>query len=144
MKHSVFGRLVGGLETLQELENVHSDPKTDRPAEELKIENIIIFVNPYDEVDEQLKTEREDAAEKKRAEEEERRKEDLRNRTGKKKEKEGAKNPVYRGGVGKFIPQTQLAAKRPVGGADDDEASTSSSAAKKKKVTGGFGDFSSW
>lgn len=146
MKHTVFGRLVGGLETLQELESVHSDPKTDRPAEELTIENILIFVNPYDEVDQQLKKEREEAAEKQRAEEEEKRKEDLRNGRGKTKGKEEVKSQVFRGGVGKFIPQTQLATKRPAAGAfgaADDDA-TSSETKKKKKPTGGFGDFSSW
>uniref|UniRef100_A0A8B9CCT5 RING-type E3 ubiquitin-protein ligase PPIL2 n=1 Tax=Anser brachyrhynchus TaxID=132585 RepID=A0A8B9CCT5_9AVES len=30
-KHTVFGRVVGGFETLTAMENVESDPKTDRP-----------------------------------------------------------------------------------------------------------------
>uniref|UniRef100_A0A8C2GY71 RING-type E3 ubiquitin-protein ligase PPIL2 n=1 Tax=Cyprinus carpio TaxID=7962 RepID=A0A8C2GY71_CYPCA len=30
-KHTVFGRVVGGLETLTAMENVESDPKTDKP-----------------------------------------------------------------------------------------------------------------
>ncbi|XP_016363570.1 peptidyl-prolyl cis-trans isomerase-like 2 [Sinocyclocheilus anshuiensis] len=32
-KHTVFGRVVGGLETLTAMENVESDPKTDKPKE---------------------------------------------------------------------------------------------------------------
>uniref|UniRef100_A0AAR2IGD9 PPIase cyclophilin-type domain-containing protein n=1 Tax=Pygocentrus nattereri TaxID=42514 RepID=A0AAR2IGD9_PYGNA len=35
-KHTVFGRVVGGFETLTAMENVESDPKTDKPKESLK------------------------------------------------------------------------------------------------------------
>ena len=147
-KHTVFGRLVGGLETLQALESVHSDPKTDRPAEELKIQNVIVFVNPFDEVDEQLKQEREEAAAKRQLEEEERRKEELRNRRGKTgaKDSSGAKNKVFRGGVGKYISQSQLATNKRLAdaaGASDVDA-PSENKKKKTSSSGGFGDFSSW
>ena len=150
MKHTVFGRLVGGLDTLQALESVHSDPKTDRPAEELKIENVAVFVNPFDEVDDQLRQEREEAATKRKEEEEERRKEELRNRSGSKKKKDeddaAAKNKAFRGGVGKYISQSRLATNKRhaaasvVGGGDDAPPETK----KKKSISGGFGDFSSW
>jgi len=147
-KHTVFGRLVGGLETLQALESVHSDPKTDRPAEELKIQNVIVFVNPFDEVDEQLKQEREEAAAKRQLEEEERRKEELRNRRGKTgaRDSSGAKNKVFRGGVGKYISQSQLATNKRLAdaaGASDVDA-PSENKKKKTSSSGGFGDFSSW
>jgi peptidyl-prolyl cis-trans isomerase-like protein 2 len=66
-KHSVFGRVVGGLETLDKMEKVETDRK-DRPQEEIKILDTQVFVNPYDEVDEMLKVEREEALSKAAAE----------------------------------------------------------------------------
>jgi len=50
-KHTVFGRLVGGTETLTELERVEVDNK-DRPIEDLYIIRAQVFTNPFDEADE--------------------------------------------------------------------------------------------
>lgn len=46
-KHTVFGKVVGGLEILDKLENIPTD-HDERPKEEIKINNIIIFVDPFD------------------------------------------------------------------------------------------------
>ncbi|PKU36578.1 peptidyl-prolyl cis-trans isomerasehypothetical protein [Limosa lapponica baueri] len=46
-------RVVGGFETLTAMENVESDPKTDRPKEEIRIEATTVFVDPYEEADAQ-------------------------------------------------------------------------------------------
>ncbi|KAJ7533954.1 hypothetical protein O6H91_13G072700 [Diphasiastrum complanatum] len=51
-KHTVFGRVVGGLETLSVMEKVPVDDD-DRPLEEIKILQISVFVNPYTEPDEE-------------------------------------------------------------------------------------------
>uniref|UniRef100_A0A8C9FC74 RING-type E3 ubiquitin-protein ligase PPIL2 n=1 Tax=Pavo cristatus TaxID=9049 RepID=A0A8C9FC74_PAVCR len=58
-KHTVFGRVVGGFETLTAMENVESDPKTDRPKEEIRIQATTVFVDPYEEADAQVAAERE-------------------------------------------------------------------------------------
>uniref|UniRef100_A0A8B9Z3Y6 RING-type E3 ubiquitin-protein ligase PPIL2 n=1 Tax=Buteo japonicus TaxID=224669 RepID=A0A8B9Z3Y6_9AVES len=58
-KHTVFGRVVGGFETLTAMENVESDPKTDRPKEEIRIQTTTVFVDPYEEADAQVAAERE-------------------------------------------------------------------------------------
>lgn len=141
-KHTIFGRLVGGMETLSALERVHSDPITDRPAEALTIQNAVVFVNPFDEVDEQLKEEREAAVVKAKLEAEEKRKEDLRRR-GKVTDKDKTKDKAFRAGVGKYISQARVAsgAKRPEFLEEEDEA-----VPKKKKIVSksGFGDFSGW
>lgn len=50
-KHTVFGRLVGGTETLTEMERVEVDNK-DRPIEDLYIIRAQVFTNPFDEADE--------------------------------------------------------------------------------------------
>ena len=45
-KHTVFGRVVGGLETLDKIEAVATD-SDDRPREDVRILRVSIFVNPY-------------------------------------------------------------------------------------------------
>ncbi|XP_008840431.1 RING-type E3 ubiquitin-protein ligase PPIL2 isoform X3 [Nannospalax galili] len=57
-KHTIFGRVVGGFETLTAMENVESDPKTDRPKEEVCICTTTVFVDPYEEADAQIAQER--------------------------------------------------------------------------------------
>ncbi|XP_030895298.1 RING-type E3 ubiquitin-protein ligase PPIL2 isoform X1 [Leptonychotes weddellii] len=52
-KHTIFGRVVGGFDTLTAMENVESDPKTDRPKEEIRIDSTTVFVDPYEEADAQ-------------------------------------------------------------------------------------------
>ena len=53
-KHTVFGQLVGGKETLTAMEQVEVDNK-DRPIEEIVIERAQIFVDPFQEVDDQVR-----------------------------------------------------------------------------------------
>ncbi|KAH8401626.1 hypothetical protein KR009_006926, partial [Drosophila setifemur] len=122
-KHTIFGKLVGGLETLQKMENIEVDNK-DRPIEDIVIETSQVFVNPFAEAIEQLAKEREEEAASKeetvkKAEQQKRMKEPLK---------------VYRDGVGKYL-KLQMAAKK---------TEMDASAVKKKKLGSGFGDFSSW
>jgi len=63
-KHTIFGRLVGGLETLDAIEKVPVDEK-DRPKAEVKILKADVFTNPYQDVDDYLKNEREAEEERK-------------------------------------------------------------------------------
>eukprot|EP00301_Raphidiophrys_heterophryoidea_P005256 c12228_g1_i5.p1 GENE.c12228_g1_i5~~c12228_g1_i5.p1 ORF type:complete len:562 (-),score=131.38 c12228_g1_i5:205-1854(-) len=58
--HTVFGRVVGGLEVLDLMEKVKVD-KNDKPLEDITILSTVVFVNPFDEM---LKAEKE-ATEKK-------------------------------------------------------------------------------
>ena len=52
--HSVFGRVVGGLNVLQEMELVKTDSQ-DKPVKPIMIAKTIVLVNPFDELDELLK-----------------------------------------------------------------------------------------
>lgn len=45
-KHSVFGKVIGGLDVLRRLEQVPTDKDTDRPLHTIKIEDIDILENP--------------------------------------------------------------------------------------------------
>ena len=51
--HSVFGKIVGGLDVLSKIEAVDTDKK-DRPKVSIKIEDCLVFVDPYAEIDEQV------------------------------------------------------------------------------------------
>ncbi|XP_034646952.1 RING-type E3 ubiquitin-protein ligase PPIL2 [Trachemys scripta elegans] len=129
-KHTIFGRVVGGFEALTAMENVDSDPKTDRPKEEIRIKSITVFVDPYEEADAQISAEREKARQEEEA---------AKTKTKAvlpKKESQAPK--TYRQGIGKYINMT--AAKRTA----DDEGPSTSAAVKKEKRSTGFGDFSSW
>lgn len=46
MQHTVFGKVVGGFETLSAFEKVQVDDN-DRPKEDIVIQKVTIFVNPY-------------------------------------------------------------------------------------------------
>lgn len=52
-KHTIFGRVVGGLETLKLMEALETDNK-DVPISPITIEKTNIFVNPFKEVDDQV------------------------------------------------------------------------------------------
>eukprot|EP00775_Hariotina_reticulata_P001460 gene1460-1802_t len=58
-KHTVFGRVVGGLEVLSLIEKVVTDDE-DRPLQEIKITGATIFSNPYQELEDEER-EREEA-----------------------------------------------------------------------------------
>ncbi|XP_012886973.1 PREDICTED: peptidyl-prolyl cis-trans isomerase-like 2 [Dipodomys ordii] len=128
-KHTIFGRVVGGFDTLTVMENIESDPKTDRPKEEIRIHTTTVFVDPYEEADAQIaqerkKTQLEEAPETK---------------VKTSQPQSGSQGPqTYRQGVGKYI--NPAATKR----AAEEEPSTSSASVTKKRPSRGFGDFSSW
>lgn len=99
-KHTIFGKLVGGFETLTQIEKIEVDNK-DRPIEDIIIESAQVFVNPFQEAEEELVKER--AMEAAREAE-------AVNETKKKKEfSESYK--VYREGVGKYLDLNGLKSK---------------------------------
>lgn len=133
-KHTVFGKLVGGMETLDAIERIGTDNQ-DAPVEEVRLEKISVFVDPFQEVEEQLKEQRE--AELAKASEE------LAN-IPKPVEK---KQKTYSSGVGKYInPTVKKEAKRAAVDPEAGPSSSSSSSSFKKPKTGsyGFKDFSAW
>ncbi|XP_066544987.1 RING-type E3 ubiquitin-protein ligase PPIL2 [Amia ocellicauda] len=131
-KHTVFGRVVGGFEALTAMENIESDPKTDRPKSEIKLLSATVFVDPYEEADAQIAAEREKTL---------REQEEERARTSAERPKTDAEQApkTYRPGVGKYI--NVVPKKR---SAPEVESGPSTSAVKKPKGKTGFGDFSSW
>lgn len=126
-KHTIFGKLVGGLETLTEMERVEVDNK-DRPIEDIIIQSVQIFVDPYQEADDQLAAERQAEVDKLRKEKEELAK----------KKADAKKQPlkVYREGVGKYL--TKLSKKSAT------STSGEPAAKKKKDMNYSFSNFNTW
>ncbi|XP_055324360.1 RING-type E3 ubiquitin-protein ligase PPIL2 [Sitodiplosis mosellana] len=129
-KHTIFGKLVGGLDTLNEMEKIEVDNK-DRPIEDIVIEKCILFVDPFQEADEMLAKERADELEKqqKAVADEKKRKERNKPLT------------VFRSGVGKYLNTAATASKS----SNQSTISTEEPLSKKKKTKNyGFGNFGSW
>ncbi|KDP32077.1 hypothetical protein JCGZ_12538 [Jatropha curcas] len=137
-KHTVFGGVVGGLTTLSAMEKVPVDDN-DHPLEEIKINSVTVFVNPYAEPDEE--DEQEKAKDEKDAVDEE-------------NDKVGSwySNPgtgttesgtMGGGGVGKYLKARNSQPESAVS-----DANLSTMAMTKKRKVGvskaEFKDFSSW
>lgn len=52
-KHTIFGKLVGGIDTLNAMEQIEVDNK-DRPIHDIVIEVAQVFVDPFAEAEEQV------------------------------------------------------------------------------------------
>ncbi|XP_071534720.1 RING-type E3 ubiquitin-protein ligase PPIL2 [Panulirus ornatus] len=127
-KHTIFGRVVGGLATLSAMEAIETDNK-DTPIEDIIIHETSVFVNPFKEADHQLAEERRIDLEKRKAEEDE-----LKNQ--KRPKIQDDKLKVFRSGVGKFLDLAAATVSK-------EEAQVALQHQKKKKgATYGFKDFS--
>ena len=66
-KHAIFGRVVGGLDTLAKLEAISTD-KDDRPVEQVQLLSGNVFVDPYADLDARMEEAAAKAADPKAAE----------------------------------------------------------------------------
>lgn len=125
----MFGKLVGGLDTLTEMEKIEVDNK-DRPIENIVLEKAQVFTDPFQEAEEELAKERaEDLANRQKQAEED----------AKKMEQKRKPLKAFRTGVGKYLNLSEL-------GASTSKVSVSDPPPQKKKkdVKSTLGDFSSW
>ncbi|KAH9629415.1 hypothetical protein HF086_013329 [Spodoptera exigua] len=130
-KHTIFGKLVGGMDTLTAMEQIEVDNK-DRPIEDIVIEVAQVFVDPFAEAEEQLV--------KDRAEELKRKAEEEGSQVRPKKAKQPLK--VFRDGVGKYLKLQEVAPPA----TSSKPTKTQEPPAKKVKNDKkyGFGAFDNW
>ncbi|XP_012057135.1 PREDICTED: peptidyl-prolyl cis-trans isomerase-like 2 [Atta cephalotes] len=127
-KHTVFGKIVGGLDMLNAMEKVEVDNK-DRPIEDIVIQGVQVFVDPFQEADDQLAAERVAEAERLAQEVSQ-------NKSTDKKDKNDIQK-IYRSGIGKYVKLEQEKLDKWDGNAEP--------LTKKKKVSSqSYGDFSSF
>uniref|UniRef100_A0A0N4ZA46 PPIase cyclophilin-type domain-containing protein n=1 Tax=Parastrongyloides trichosuri TaxID=131310 RepID=A0A0N4ZA46_PARTI len=127
-KHTVFGKVVGGMATLDAIENVGTDGET--PTSVIKILSIDVIKNPFKEAEEQLQKDRFEMSEEGKAYIAEK------NQTFK-----DLHSKIYTDDVGKYIdPKLYQNMKR-----KQDDTSPIEAAKKKKNIhSKPFSDFSSW
>ncbi|KAG6818032.1 hypothetical protein H0H87_009187 [Tephrocybe sp. NHM501043] len=138
-KHTVFGKLVGGEEVLDLLEKLSLKDGTERPAKSVRITEVVIYQDPFDDYKKRLanklaKRAQSNAGEKVSSEKKE---EDEINWFGVKVGAEKAAIPEDGAGegIGKY-----LNLKRPQGSL---VTSVGVDESRKKRKTG-FGDFTGW
>ncbi|KAL5535646.1 CYP8 [Sanghuangporus sanghuang] len=145
-KHTVFGKLVGGEDVLDTLERLPRKEGTDRPARTVRITEIVIYQDPFEEYRTRLKKKLERKAEAERGGD---------SATGNLKEKKddddvnwfGVKLGLHKqvgaglngsaaSGVGKYLNLKRPLETSSSVAVEDDEGK------KKRKI--GFGNFDSW
>lgn len=144
-KHTIFGRVIEGLDTtLKRLEAVEVDEKS-RPIEACRIEDVVVYVDPFEEF---LKQRSEKEAEEARAERlrlQGGAEDDRTTWTGKRIRADGKPDSdAGRNGVGKYLKQ---AAESAHGVGEDEivgEWDEQEPPSKKARKSGGFGNFDAW
>jgi peptidyl-prolyl cis-trans isomerase-like 2 len=145
-KHTIFGKVVGGLDVLQKLEDVPVD-ESKRPKEDVQILEAVVFVDPFEEF---WKKRRE--AEDGEKEKEERKKEtdgdEKTTWTGKRIRQDGTMQGDSGGGVGKYL-KAAMADQRNSGADEvieviEEDVGIEEPVKKKAKSSSGFGNFDSW
>ncbi|EKM83588.1 hypothetical protein AGABI1DRAFT_50865 [Agaricus bisporus var. burnettii JB137-S8] len=144
-KHTVFGKLVGGEDVLDTIEKIPVKAGSERPAKPIRITQIIIYQDPFDEYKKRH--------EKKLARQAAESKDAHGNRQSNEKQKDdvnwfglkvGSSNATFGtedngvGGVGKYLSLNNKRSRPPNGVTSVVPDDTK----KKRKL--GFGDFESW
>ncbi|KAF2728024.1 hypothetical protein EJ04DRAFT_504742 [Polyplosphaeria fusca] len=142
-KHTVFGRVVGGLDTTLSKMEQGSVGEKDRPDPDIRVLDVVVFVDPFEE----WRREREEGEKRGREEEEVRAqggREDERVTWTGKRIREGGTVGGERGGqsVGKYLHM----AKMEMGGGEGEGVVEEEEVepVRKKAKGGGFGNFDGW
>ncbi|KAG8936518.1 Peptidyl-prolyl cis-trans isomerase cyp8 [Tulasnella sp. 418] len=146
-KHTVFGKLVGGEEILDAMEAVPVQSGTDKPLKPIKITEIVIYQDPFEEYKKRLAKRLEKQAEARGGKAAEKTKSDrIEDKVNWFGEKVGAKDPASglstgnMGGVGKYLATATKRAAPPTTAAAESDIGVD--AKKKRKL--GFGNFDAW
>jgi peptidyl-prolyl cis-trans isomerase-like protein 2 len=145
-KHTIFGRVADGQDVLKRMEEVEVDDK-DRPTEKCEIEDVVVYVDPFDEFMKQ-RSENEAAEARREAIRREGGAEDERTTwTGKRIRADGKveRGEEDGGGVGKYLRQAvEKQTEEDVEIVGEWEEVEEAPPVKKRKGDGGFGNFDSW
>ncbi|EKD20436.1 uncharacterized protein L3040_004276 [Drepanopeziza brunnea f. sp. 'multigermtubi'] len=140
-KHTIFGRVVGGMDVLTKLENVPGDDG-NRPLEDIVMENVVVFVDPFEEFQKQKRERDELEKQKEEIKRQGGTEDDKTTWTGKRIRNDGTiEQSEQSGGVGKYLNAVKATGSRKP--APEDEI-PEAEPAKKKIKTGGFGNFDGW
>ncbi|CAD6575963.1 MAG: Peptidyl-prolyl cis-trans isomerase cyp8 [Alectoria sarmentosa] len=141
-KHTIFARVVGGMETLSAIENVEVSESDKRPLEDVKMDEVVVFLDPFEEF---LK----EKGERDREVEE---REEVRKAGGREDERTTWTGKRVRGGASESAARAPAVGKYMAGaGAGTGEGKgqvlaewESGEPERKKQKAGGFGNFDAW
>lgn len=136
-KHTIFGRVVGGLDVLQKMENAPVDT-SNRPTNDIIMESVVVYVDPFEEFQKQRREK--DEAEKEKAEiiKQGGTEDDKTTWTGKRVRGDGSIAPSEKSGsVGKYLKSAADSGNGSILLEEEEPV-------KKKIKSGGFGNFDSW
>lgn len=139
-KHTIFARVVGGMETLSAIENVEVSEGEKRPLEDVKMVEVVVFVDPFEEFLRE-KGERDREVEEREALRKMGGREDERvTWTGKRVGGPAREGAAEVSGVGKYMTGGGAATVHGQVLAEWE----SGEPVKKKQKAGGFGNFDAW
>lgn len=141
-KHTIFAKVVGGLDVLQRLENapVGSD---SRPVDDIVMENVVVFVDPFEEFQKQKREKDAVELEKEEIKRQGGTEDDKTTWTGKRIRNDGTVvQSEQSGGVGKYLKAA--AENGSVKGIVQDDDNLEPEPPRKKVKAGGFGNFDGW
>jgi len=147
-KHTVFGRVVGGTDVLDLMETTPTD-SDDRPTRDIKIEEVVVFVDPFEEFEKQRLQKEEDEKSKEEIERQGGTEDDKTTWTGKRLRKAGGESgggsKAGSGGfgVGKYLAAAKEAEEDEIVEIVEDDY-YQEPVKKKAKGSGGFGNFDNW
>jgi len=141
-KHTIFGKVVGGMDVLAKMEDVPTDG-SDRPLHKIVMKNVVVYVDPFEEFLKEKSKQEKMEAEKAEVQRKGGTEDDKTTWTGKRIRGDGTVSTSD--GVGKYLK----AALRQKTTGTDDESLTAVDAweepsRKKAKTGGGFGNFDAW
>ncbi|TDZ97094.1 Peptidyl-prolyl cis-trans isomerase-like 2 [Colletotrichum sidae] len=139
-KHTIFGKVVGGLDALSKMEDVPTDG-SDRPLNKIVMKDIVVYLDPFEEfLREKSETDRLEKA-RQAIELSGGTEDDKTTWTGKRIRANGTLEAETSGAsVGKYL-KLQMKNTRPE---ETEEVDTWEEPAKKKTKTGEFGNFDNW
>lgn len=148
-QHTIFGRVVGGLDVLDKMEAVPTEKKTDKPDREIRILNVDVLVDPYQVYKDRLKNKLEKEANAAALAQEQDRLEAKRNSMGwfgpNVTKAQGKKAAAASNGVGKYLtPPTRKRDADDLGLGGDNSPSNSSpsmNSSSVKRAKGSYGNF---
>ncbi|OZJ05976.1 hypothetical protein BZG36_01215 [Bifiguratus adelaidae] len=140
-KHTIFGKMVGGMDVLDKMEAIPTD-EDDRPQQRIRMIDVVVFVDPYQDFQDQLakKLTREAGKTPEQLEQERKKKQDDASMTwfGPKKTQE------VKDGVGRYLAAKNTA-KRDLPVSESVPEEETAAPVKKIKSQGySFGNFDSW
>lgn len=148
-KHTIFARVVGGLDTTLKSMEIAETGEKDRPIDDMEIKDIVVFVDPFEEWQKERKERESKEAEEEEIKRQGGREDERTTWTGKRIRADGTvESGTGEGlGVGKYLQaarQQQHQEDEIMESWDAGEEEQIQPAKKKSKTGGRFGNFDAW